>query len=256
VPVVALTLTLLTLGAWTPVSAGAASSATWSHYFFPTKVGWTCHETFDSKGISGTEDETVTQVGKVVGGTAVSVTEASSTTVDGTTVPTNAVLHYILTNSGQLISTPSSGQVVGQVFQIEGDTTFPSVTKMLGGGVGMSTLHGSEPLSQTVLSELSSVLQPHATSMIVTMVLEQSGRHIPELTTKYATYHNVLWVRSTLRSIKVENARPSAAKELDSGLESELGKTLSNDIWYAPGQGPVEVELDGIMGYMTSCGVS
>jgi hypothetical protein len=249
-------LALLTVAAWSPTSVGAASSATWAHYFFPTKVGWTCHETIASSGITGTEDETVTAVGKVIGGTSVTVTEGSSTTVNGTTVPTNAVLHYILSNNGQLISTPSSGQAIGQVFHLEGDTTFPSVAKMLGGGTGASTVHGTEPLSQATLSQISSVLKPHATSLVVTMVLKQSGHSVPELETKYGTFHNVLWVRSTLTSIKVDNALPAAAKELDSGLKTELAKIESNAVWYAPGEGPVQIELDGIMGYMTSCGAS
>lgn len=237
-------------------SAAAASSVAWSHYFFPLKVGWTCHETIASSIAKGSETETVTAVSKVPGGTSVTVTEGSSTTVNNTSVPTNAVLHYVLTNSGQLVSAPSSGQALGQAFHLEGDTTYPSVTKMLEGGTGSSTVHGTEPLNGATLSELGQVLTPHATSLVVTMVLKQSGRSVPELVTPYGTFHRVLSVRSTLKSIKVDNALPAAAKQLDSGLRAELANILSNAVWYAPGFGPVKVDVDGISGYVTNCGKS
>jgi hypothetical protein len=251
-----LALALLTLAAWSPSSVGAASSSTWAHYFFPTKVGWTCHETIDSKGITGSETETVTAVQKVSNGTSVTVTEGSSTTVNNTSVPTNAVLHYVLTNSGQLISTPSSGQAVGQAFNLEGNTTFPSVSKMLAGGTGLSTMHGAEPLNQSDLSELGPALKPHSTGLDMTFIIKQSGRSVPELSTPHGTFHHVLWVRSTLESIKVDNAVPAAAKELDSAIKGDIAKVLSNAVWYAPGDGPVEVDVDGIMGYISSCGAS
>jgi hypothetical protein len=79
---------------------------------------------------------------------------------------------------------------------------------------------------------------------------------VPELSTPHGTFHHVLWVRSTLESIKVDNAVPAAAKELDSAIKGDIAKVLSNAVWYAPGDGPVEVDVDGIMGYISSCGAS
>ena len=110
-------------------SVGAATNAgpSWAGYFFPLKVGWTCHESLTGGGATGSETLTVSSVGTVPQGRSVTVTEGSSSTVGGTSVPTNAVLHYILSKTGQLITVPSGGQVAGQLYNDTGDTTDPSV---------------------------------------------------------------------------------------------------------------------------------
>ena len=237
--------------------AGAAtSSQTWSDYFYPLKVGWTCHEALDSAGITGTETLTITAVAKVRDGHSVSVTEGSSTSVNGTNVPTNSVLHYVLTNNGHLVSVPSAGQFAGQPYEIRGDTTLPSVHTLLSGGTGTSELHISEPLNQSQLAQVGSILTPHATALDMEVVLRERGHHDAALTTPMGTFHNVLAVQATLGSIRVTDAVKGASKALTSELQPVLGKDLANTTWYAPGVGPVRFDVGGIQADVTNAGSS
>ena len=159
------------------VSAGAATNEgpTWANYFFPLKVGWTCHESLTGEGATGSETLTVSSVGNVQQGRSVTVTEGSSSTANGTSVPTNAVLHYVLTKTGQLITIPSGGQVAGQLYNYTGDTTVPSINGLLSGKSTVSRARIVAPLSATDLAELRGVLPAAATSLDMTVTSTQRG---------------------------------------------------------------------------------
>ncbi len=237
--------------------AGAATSGhTWKDYFYPLKVGWTCNETVNSGAVAGTETLTIAAIGSVPTGRSITVDESSSTTADGTTVPTNAALRYILTTSGGLVTIPSSGQAAGQAYRIEGDTAFPSVHALLSGGSSTSSLHLSAPLSASDLTEMKAVLPANATGLDMAVTIRQSGTIVPTLHIPGATYHNALAVRSNLKSISITNALKSAASVLNAAIKPELTKDLSSTTWYALGRGPVKISLGGITGYVTSCGMT
>ena len=68
--------------------------------FFPLEVGWTSNESLDAACLTGAETLTVASVGRVPQGRSVTVNEGSSTTAGGTSIPTNAALHYVLTKGG------------------------------------------------------------------------------------------------------------------------------------------------------------
>jgi hypothetical protein len=229
---------------------------TWSNYFYPLTVGWTCHESLHSGGATGTETLRIDAVQPVRGGKSVTVVEGSSTTVNGTSIPTNASLHYVLTDAGQLISVPSAGQTAGQSFQIQGDTTYPSVRALLGGGAAVSKLHISAPLNQSDLAQLKVVLQPGASSLSMLVELRQSGSPVAVLTTPMGTFHHVLAVHSSLKSIQVTDALKAAENQLDSTLQPVIAKELAITTWYAPGVGPVKFKVGSISSAMTSCGAS
>jgi hypothetical protein len=230
----------------------ATSGPTWTKYFFPLKVGWTCQETLTT-GTTGTETLTVTAVTKTKAGQQVTVDEGSSTRVNGTNVPSNAANHYVITKSGELISAPSAGLMAGQAYRDVGNTVYPSVHTPLAGGSGLSRAHVSAPLAQSDLAQVKSVLTPHATSLEMNIVLEQSGTKVALLHTSAGTYHDVLAVRSTLHSLDITDAQESARRELDRDIEPTLAKTVANTVWYAPGAGPVKVVSGGITGLVTSC---
>ncbi len=238
-------------GAATPKSS---SSPTWLNYFYPLTVGWTCHESLDSGGATGSETLRIDSVGSARGGKSVTVVEASSTTVDGTSVPTNASLHYILTNAGQLISVPSAGEFIGETFQIQGDTTYPTVRSLLGGGTSLSKLHISAPLDQADLSQLKAILKPGSSSLVMAVDLRQSGSLVSVLVTPMGTFHHVLAVHSSLKSIAVTDAQKAAQHELDSTLQPVIAKELAITTWYAPGVGPIKFQVGSVSSAMTSCG--
>jgi hypothetical protein len=240
----------------TPFTGAATPSQTWSEYFYPLKVGWTCHETLDSGGAVGTATLTVTAVGKIPDGHSVSVTQSGSTAVGGTNVPTNSVLHYVLTKSGHLVSVPSAGEFAGQAYKIEGDTTLPSVSALLAGGSTTSELHISEPLSPSELSQVRAILTPHATSLVMQVSLRERGQRVAVLQTPIGTFHDVLAVHASLGAIHVTDAVKAASKTLTSELQPVLGKELANTTWYAPGFGPVRFDVGGINADMTSCGAA
>jgi hypothetical protein len=241
-------------------AAGAASpkakvaTPTWDHYFYPLKVGWTCHESLDTRGITGSETLQVTSVTPVPGGRAVTIDEGSATTVNGTTVPTNASHHYILEKSGQLVSEAGAGQVAGQTFQEQGNTTYPTVRELLSGGKSESYLRLSVTLPQTALSQLQGALTPGSNGVEATIGVGQKGSSDSTLTVPIGTFHDVLVVHSNLNSIKVTNAVKAAAGVLDSQLRPILSKDLNVTIWYAPGVGPVKFLVNGVSGAMTNCG--
>jgi hypothetical protein len=218
-------------------------------------VGWTCRETLTT-GTTGTETLTVTAVTKTEQGQQVTVDEGSSTEFNGTSVPTNAANHYVITKSGQLISAPSAGLTGGQAYRDEGDTVYPTVHTLLTGGSGLSRVHVTAPLAQSDLAQIKSILTPHATSLVMSIVLEQSGTKVAQLHTSAGTYHDVLAVRSTLHSLDITNARASTRHELDREIEPTLAKTVANTVWYAPGAGPVKVVSGGVTGIVTGCSAS
>ena len=127
-----------------PNPAGVAP--TWNTYFYPLKVGWTCQEDL-STGATGSL--TVTAVTKTKQGQAVTIDAGGSTDVRGTTVPTDATTHYVVTKGGQLISGGSSaGQTGGLAFRVVGTTVYPAVQTLLSAGSGLSHVHASAPLGR------------------------------------------------------------------------------------------------------------
>jgi hypothetical protein len=241
-------------------TAGASSKPvapgpTWTTYFYPLKVGWTCQEQLTT-GATGTETLTVTAVTNTRQGEAVTIDEGSSTDVDGATVPTNAAIHYVITKGGQLISAPSAGQLGGQAYRVEGNTVFPAVRTLLAGGSGLSRERISAPLAGSELAQVKSILTTNATALSMALVLKQAGTKVARLQTTAGTYHNVLAVRSTLRSLDITNALASARRDLDREIEPIVAKTVVSTVWYAPGYGPVKVVASGVTAIVTGCGPS
>ncbi len=235
------------------MAAGASTPApTWTTYFYPLTVGWTCHESLTS-GATGEETLTVSAVTPVKQGRQVTVDEGSSTTVKGTEVPSNAALHYILTRQGQLVSEPSSGQLAGQAFRVEGNTVYPTVATLLRGGSGLSDVRIVAPLDKSKLSQLRSVLKAHATELEMAIELKQSGSKVASLTTPAGTFHDVLAVHSTLRKLDITNATSATRHILDSEIEPTLAQEEANTVWYAPAYGPVKVDVGGVIGVITGC---
>ena len=238
--------------------AGAAGTAganpSWVGYFFPLKVGWTCHESLSGGAATGDETLTVSAVAPVSQGRSVTVDEGSSSTVGTTSVPTNAALHYILTNRGQLISVPSGLQVAGQPYSITGDTTYPSVKSLLSGGSSVSHLHIAALLSPADRAELQGVLPAKATSLDMAVDVAQRGGSLETLQTPLGTFHHVLVVHSVAKSIAFTNIGKAASKELAGAILPTISKELSSTVWYAPGVGPVKDSADGFISTITSCG--
>jgi len=195
----------------------------------------------------------VSAVTKVKKGRAVTVDEGSSTEVNGVNVPTNAALHYILTNSGQLISEPSAGQLAGQAYRVQGDTIYPNVMTLLAGGSGISRVRIDAPLARGDLSKLTGVLKPHATTLNMALNLEQTGSKVALLRTPAGTFHHLMAVHSTLHSLDITDATNYARQSVDSELRPTVAKSVTNTVWYAPGFGPVKVSVGGITGVMTGC---
>ena len=106
-------IALTSLAALDAFPAGSASVApTWVNYFFPLKVGWTCHEiTRRRRRHWWRRRMTVSSIGHRADRAVRSrSTEGSSSTAGGIIgARRTPTLHYILTNGGQLISVPSVG---------------------------------------------------------------------------------------------------------------------------------------------------
>lgn len=260
------TLTLLATAAFVTLTAvvgqsgtaGAAGTAaanpTWVGYFFPLKVGWTCHESLTGGGATGDETLTVSAVAPESQGRSVTVDEGSSSTVGTTSVPTNAALHYILTKRGQLISVPSGVQIAGQPYSITGDTTYPSIKTLLSGGSTVSHLHIAALLSAADRAELQGVLPAKATSLEMAVDVTQRGGSLETLQTPLGTLHHVLAVHSAAKSIVFTNIGKAASKELAGAILPTISKELSSTAWYAPGLGPIKDSADGFTSTITSCG--
>jgi len=251
----ALTLLVSALG-----QAGAAQrnlsashQPTWISYFFPTRIGLTCRESFASNGLSGDETLRVTAVSTSSLGTRVTVEESSATQVAGKDIPTNAALHYTITREGSLVSSPSAGMFGGQTAQLVGNTVLPSVGQLLSGRSFTASLHEIVPLSAAQLSQVRSALKPGQTSLQIALALRERGRLVPTLTVPLGTFHNVLEVSTSLGHVEVKNALPSAAKSFNAALEPTFRKELNFQTWYAKNTGPVQITLAGVMTRMTSC---
>ena len=239
-------------------SVGAATNAgpSWAGYFFPLKVGWTCHESLTGGGATGSETLTVSSVGTVPQGRSVTVTEGSSSTVGGTSVPTNAVLHYILSKTGQLITVPSGGQVAGQLYNDTGDTTDPSVKALLSGKSTVSRAHIAAPLSAAERAELAGVHPAKATSLDMAVDFAQRGGSVGTLQTSMGTFHHLIAVQSMVKAIAFTNVAKGASKELAAAIMPTIEKELRATTWYAPGVGPVKITAGGSTSTLTSCGLA
>jgi hypothetical protein len=242
--------------------AGATSTdkvggtATWTGYFFPLKVGWTCHESLTGSGAKGSETETLSAVTRVPQGHAVTVTEGNSSTAgSGTAVPTNAALHFILTTGGQLVSVPSGIQVAGMAYSIKGNSTYPSVRTLLSGGSAVSRLQIAAPLTAADRAELRAVLPANATSLDMAVAVTQRGALTNTLTTAMGTFHHVLTVRSVFKSLAFTNVNEAASQELAQAVKPTIAKELGATTWYAPGVGPIKVTQGGFVETLTSCGL-
>jgi hypothetical protein len=237
-------------------AATAGANPTWVGYFFPLKVGWTCHESLTGGGATGDETLTVSAVAPVSQGRSVTIDEGSSSTVGTTSVPTNAALHYILAKGGQLISVPSGLQVAGQPYSITGDTTYPSIKTLLAGGSAVSHLHIAALLSPADRAELQGVLPAKATSLEMAVDVAQRGSSLETLQTPLGTFHHVLVVHSVAKSIAFTNIGKAASKELAGAILPTVAKQLSSTAWYAPGLGPIKDSADGFTATDTSCGAA
>ncbi len=248
------------MGGGDPAGAARAEASrpepTWTAYFYPLKVGWTCHESLSSSLADASETLTVSSVGAVPGGRSVTLDVGSSATAAGVAVPANAALHYVLTDQGRLISVPSGAQVAGQAYQIEGDTTYLSVQGLLSGNTSVAHLHVDAPLSEADIAELSAVLPHGATSLDMSVALRQSGTSVALVRTPMGTFHDVLEVRGVMTSLDFTNLAHGASKELLTALKPLLGKELDTTTWYARGVGPIKVDSLGFTAFMTSCGQS
>ncbi len=186
-------------------------------------------------------------------GTKITVDEGSDTQVDGKNIPTNAAFHYTITNNGDLVSSPSSEMVGGVAAQLVGNTVLPSVTHLSSGGVFTSTLHMLVHLSQPDLNQLGGALKSGQTSIQITLSIRERGTLIPTLTVPLDTFHNVLEVTTSLGHIEVTNAAKGAGGAFDSALYPELKKEMGYQTWYAKDNGPIQIELSGLVAHLTSC---
>jgi len=232
---------------------GSSRNPTWKSYFYPGRMGRTCQETLDSDGMTGTETLRVSDVTTTPRGTQITIDEGSDTQVDGKNIPTNAALHYTITRSGDLVSSPSSELIGGMAAQLVGNTVLPSVRHLSSGGVFSSTLHLLVPLSESDLSQLSGSLQPGQTSLQIAISIREKGTVVPTLTVPLGTFHDVLEVTSSLGQVEVTNAAKGAGGAFASALYPELKKELGNQTWYAKNNGPVQFELSGLVAHLTSC---
>jgi hypothetical protein len=234
-------------------SLSTSHQPSWASYFFPLRVGLTCHESFASNGVSGDETLRVTSVTTSSAGTKVTVEESSSTQAAGKDIPTNAALHYTITRSGALVSSPSAAMIGSQAAQLIGNTVLPSVSQLMSGKVFTTSLQEIVPLSSAQLSQVSSALKPGQTSLRIAITLKERGSVVPILTVPLGTFHNLLDVSTSLGQVTVKNALPGAAKTFASALEPTFKKELNFQTWYAKNSGPVQITLAGIVTRMTSC---
>lgn len=251
---------ILAAGLLTAPGASAAATThgatpTWTTYFYPLKVGWTCNEVLTT-GTGGNETLTVDSVTRVKDGQAVTLTESSTTGASGGGTPSNKTVRYILTKSGDLVSEPSAGQLSGQEYQIRGDTIYPSVQTLLSGGSGLSRVRIDAPLAHGDLSKLTGVLKPHYSTLDMALELKQTGTKVAELTTRAGTFHHLLAVHSVLHSLDITDATHYARQSIDSELRPTVAESVTNTVWYAPGFGPVKVSVGGVTSVATGCGAN
>jgi hypothetical protein len=252
------TLSLFVLSCPTSTVEAATLSVdhanTWSNYFYPLKVGWTCRESFSSSSVSGSETLTVSAVTKTANGVDVTVNQAGNTETQGTNVPTNSVLHYTLGRNGSLVSNSVNALIGANSAQTGGDSVFPSVQSLIAGHTGVSTVTATVPLSSSDISQLKGALKSGQNSLVMAVQLRSKGSLISNLRVPMGTVHKVLEVSTTLGSLKVTNAIPAAEKALVSALRPDFQKTSNFKTWYARGIGPVQVELAGLVIKATACG--
>jgi hypothetical protein len=248
------------MASWPGGANGAASastpSPTWATYFYPTVIGYVCHEAFLTAAASGAETLTVNAVRRTSSGTDVTVLESGNTQVADKGVPSSATLHYILTKSGRLIEVGSNVLLAGAAASTNGDTVFPSVPSLLAGHSGTSTARTDYPLSAADQSQLQGVLEPHQTTLDASVVLRSTGAAISSLTLPYGTIgtlHHVLRIATSISSLTVTNVIKGARKEFDKEMRGVISKELNVTTYFAPHLGPIEVNLLNTRIYATSC---
>jgi hypothetical protein len=237
----------------TAASAAPSQGATWSSYFYPLRVGRTCQEVLDSDGVTGTETVRVAAVSRTAQGQAVTVDDASATQVNGQDIPTNSALHFLLTDRGQLVRTPSNQLVGGIGVQTIGNTVLPSVSNLMSGGRYTTRIVVLVVLPPSDLSQLQGALQPNQKDLRAAIAIREVGSVVPVLTVPLGTFHDVLKVDQSLQSISVTNARKSEAGALSSALRSELSREFTSQTWYAKDIGPIRYGLLGLSESVTSC---
>jgi hypothetical protein len=231
----------------------AAPAPTWATYFYPARVGWTCHDSFTSAGASGEETLSVAAVTSSPQGKHINVDVSGSSQSGGQDVPVNSSLQYTLTPKGGLITEASSALVVGVGAHSNGESVLPTVKALLAGGSSQSSIRESIPLPASQLAQISPILKANQTGLDVTVSLRESGKAVPTLTVPMGTLHHLLEVQTTIRTFRVTNAIPSAASEIEAAVRPTLAKVLSFTTWYAPNVGPVRVDVGGITTTATSC---
>ncbi len=242
------------MGLTTP-SAGAAQSkpATWSTYFYPRVVGYQCHESFASKGASGSETLTVAAVKKTSKGVNVTIQESGSAQAFNTKIPVNATLHYTLTKRGQLSTNPSAVGFAGRSGSVTGTTVFPSVASLVSGHTSTATFHETIPLTASDKRQLKGDLLPRQSSLKVNITLKNKGAIVPTLTLPIGPLQQLLRIDTSVKSVTVTNSAPKARKQLASALTSELKNQFTTSTWYARNIGPVQVTVLALTTQAASC---
>jgi hypothetical protein len=233
--------------------AAAPVSPTWATYFFPTRVGLTCTNSFVSASASGQETLTIASIKDSPRGKSIVITESGAVQSAGQDIPVNASVHYTLTPDGELINEPSNALVVGQGVHTVGNTILPTVKSLLAGGSSVSTIRESIPLPQSQLAQISPALKANQTGLDVSVSLREKGKAVSALTVPMGTFHHLLEVQTKMQAFHVTNAIPSAEKEIDAAIRPTLSKVLSFSTWYAPGVGPVQVSVASLTTVTKGC---
>jgi hypothetical protein len=245
----------VTLAAQASGAASQAGKLNWNTYFDPQRVGFTCDDTFSTPTTSGAETLTVSAVKQTAQGKAITIEESGIThPAGGGSVPTNETLHYTITPSGDLVSTPSSLQFGAQSGNVVGQTILPNVASMLAGHRSTYVFKISIPLSKADLAQVGSTLRPHQTALKISIEMANHGSAVPTLSVPFGTFHQVLRIDTTMKKVTVTNAiTADAGKQIGSVIESQFKQGLNATTWYAPGVGPIQVFLNGLTTVTKSC---
>jgi hypothetical protein len=196
---------------------------------------------------------TVTAVSRRSGATFFTVSQNGTTTVSGASVPSQGLLHYVITGGGELQDNTSSVSLGSVNGGVSGVTNLGTVAKLVAGGSVTSVLHVVEPLSASELKDLQGVLRSGQTSLHATLTLASRGTMVPTLTIPLGTLHNVLEVKANVSHIAFTNVVSGASSVLAKSLRSQFDSLLNYSTWYAPGLGPVQVDAAGLTIDASSC---
>jgi hypothetical protein len=240
-----------------PVIAQASSgSPSWAQYFYPARVGYTCHEELQSKGgqVTGNSVLEVTHITTTAKG--ISMTLSETGTLDdasGAPAPSTSSLKYLLTKTGNLVTQESSVAVSSSAASVMGTTVIPPVAKLIARKSGISTFTEIVPLTASERKSLTGVLLPNQKDLRINASVRETGLGLHSVTVPMGTFLDSLEVKTTLASVHVFNIQPEAAQGFESQLLPTYRSTLNVTTWYAPGVGPVKVQFKGLSGAFTGC---